>query len=242
VVDVITTPEGARVSDGTRKIVAPGRLNLGALDQPVKLLAELDGHAPTAAWVERTGFDPSEGVMRRHIFLKLVPNAPKPPSAVVAPATPAAASAAPAPTAAPAQLAPAPAAAATVAASAAPVAAAKPAPAKAATPLETAMACLAQGDNACVIKALEGKTKTSAELELLIETYRGMGRSADAERNMELYLKRFPKERRAAAYRRLLDRREAEADAPPAAEAAPAPAAPPPAAPEAAPETPPSPY
>jgi len=97
------------------------------------------------------------------------------------------------------------------------------------------MACLAQGDNACVIKALEGKAKTAPELEMLIETYRSMGRTDDAKKSMEVYLKRFPNERRAASYRRLLDRREAEASAPPAAAPAAAPEAEAPAAPSAPP-------
>jgi hypothetical protein len=44
--------------------------------------------------------------------------------------------------------------------------------AKGGTPMEIATACLGQGDNKCVIEALDGKAKTAREYELLIETLR----------------------------------------------------------------------
>lgn len=223
VVDVITTPAGARVTaDGQQRILAPGRLNLGSLQRPVKLLAEKDGYTPTAALVERAGFDLVDGVMRRHIYLKLAPatlevprEAPPAPAPVGVPEAPAAKAPQPAPKTAPPEPAAAQPTAAQAAKPEAPAAAAKPAAsAKAPPPLDAAKQCLAAGDNACVIKALEGRAKSAQELELLIETYRSVGRTSDAERQMEVYVKRFPGERRTATYRRLLERREAEAAAP----------------------------
>jgi hypothetical protein len=79
------------------------------------------------------------------------------------------------------------------------------------TPMQTAMACLTTGDNACVVKALEGKTRSAQELEMLIETYRTMGNSAKAERWMQSYIDKYPSERRANTYRRQLERRQTEA-------------------------------
>ncbi|MDD9938578.1 MAG: FHA domain-containing protein [Myxococcales bacterium] len=73
-------------------------------------------------------------------------------------------------------------------------------------PMEAASACLARGDNACVVRALSGKARTSQELGLLIETYRAMGNTAQAQRNMRLYIQRFPSGKRADSYRRMLAR------------------------------------
>ncbi|MGD8863244.1 MAG: FHA domain-containing protein [Myxococcales bacterium] len=75
-----------------------------------------------------------------------------------------------------------------------------------ASPMQTASQCLSRGDNACVIRALAGKARTAQELGLLIETYRAMGNSAMAQRNMAVYVQRFPTGRRADAYRRMLQR------------------------------------
>lgn len=72
--------------------------------------------------------------------------------------------------------------------------------------METATACLARGDNQCVIKALAGRAQTAQELGLLIETYRAVGESALAYRSMTTYVQRFPTARRADAYRALLGR------------------------------------
>ncbi len=88
--------------------------------------------------------------------------------------------------------------------------------------LDIARACLAQADNACVIAALDGKAKSAAEYELLIETLRSVGRSADAQKAMASYVQRFPDERRATGYRRMLEARtapkaEAQVPAPPPA-------------------------
>jgi hypothetical protein len=81
-------------------------------------------------------------------------------------------------------------------------------------PIDAAMDCLATGDNACVIKALEGKAKSAQELELLIETYRTMGNATKAEKYMQVYVEKHPGERRASAYRRVLDNRQSGAPAP----------------------------
>ena len=74
------------------------------------------------------------------------------------------------------------------------------------TPIQVASACLAQGDNQCVIRALAGKARTAQELGLLIETYRALGDNGRALMNMSLYLKRFPSGSRAGAYRQILQR------------------------------------
>jgi hypothetical protein len=77
--------------------------------------------------------------------------------------------------------------------------------AKGGTPMEIATACLGQGDNKCVIEALDGKAKTAREYELLIETLRATGRSKDAQKYMATYVEKFPDERRANSYRRTLE-------------------------------------
>jgi ABC transport system ATP-binding/permease protein len=71
--------------------------------------------------------------------------------------------------------------------------------------IELASACLARGDNECVIKALEGNASSERELGLLIETYRAIGDAKSAQKNMAVYLKRFPTARRADTYRRMLE-------------------------------------
>jgi ABC transport system ATP-binding/permease protein len=73
------------------------------------------------------------------------------------------------------------------------------------SPMDVASACLGRGDNDCVIRALAGRATTSQELGLLIETYRATGDTKQAQKNMELYVKRFPTARRADAYRRMLE-------------------------------------
>ena len=73
-------------------------------------------------------------------------------------------------------------------------------------PIEVASACLARGDNACVVRALQGKAQSAQELGLLIETYRAMGNTAQAHKNMALYVQRFPTARRAETYRIMLER------------------------------------
>jgi ABC transport system ATP-binding/permease protein len=87
---------------------------------------------------------------------------------------------------------------------------ASPQPKAAAAPdgvaaMDVAGACLARGDNDCVIRALAGRASTAQELGLLIETYRATGDTKQAQKNMAIYVKRFPTARRADAYRRMLE-------------------------------------
>jgi uncharacterized protein (TIGR02266 family) len=248
VLEVATTPSGARVVAGGRELVSPGELDLGQLDEPMAVTAESEGFEPATATIDRVGFMLEDGAMRRRIELTLTARAAPAPEPVVAaapepvPAPEPKRAAAPAPgkrdepkpkparaekpapqaapavaieAAKPAPAAPEPAAPAPASA---PEAAPEAAPAQ--TPMQAASACLVTGDNACVIHALDGKAKTPREYELLIETYRAMGQTAKTEKGMQTYLELFPSERRAATYRRLLERRQNEA-AP--AEAAPAP-------------------
>jgi hypothetical protein len=71
--------------------------------------------------------------------------------------------------------------------------------------MEIANACLGRGDNECVIRALDGNTTTPQELGLLIETYRAIGDTQKAQKNMGAYVKRFPTAPRSDAYRRMLE-------------------------------------
>lgn len=84
-------------------------------------------------------------------------------------------------------------------------AASKPAKAAGPSPMRAASACLAKGDNQCVVKALAGKARTAQEMGLLIETYRAMGNTQAARKYMTLYVKRFPSAKRANSYRRMLE-------------------------------------
>lgn len=98
----------------------------------------------------------------------------------------------------------APRAAASRASSPAPQPRAAPAP-SGVSPMDVASACLARGDNDCVIRALAGRASTAQELGLLIETYRATGDTKQAQKNMATYVKRFPTARRADAYKRMLE-------------------------------------
>jgi hypothetical protein len=79
-----------------------------------------------------------------------------------------------------------------------------PSPAEA---LKRATDCLLRGDNACVIRELEGNTRNAQELEMLIETYRATRDQRSAERNMMRYVEAYPGARRAAEYGRMLQQR-----------------------------------
>jgi ABC transport system ATP-binding/permease protein len=76
------------------------------------------------------------------------------------------------------------------------------------SPFDKALACARDGDNACVVQALEGRTGTARGLALLIETYRTMGETQAAVRNMRLFVQRFPSDRRAARYQQFLDNQQ----------------------------------
>ena len=71
--------------------------------------------------------------------------------------------------------------------------------------LEEAYACVARGDNACVIQALaDGQARSPAALALLIETYRAMDDLAAARRHMNTFVKRYPDNPRTPKYREML--------------------------------------
>ncbi len=71
--------------------------------------------------------------------------------------------------------------------------------------LEEAYACVARGDNACVVAALGGgKARSPAALALLIETYRAMDNLGAARRHMNTFVKRYPDNPRSAKYRQML--------------------------------------
>jgi hypothetical protein len=74
-----------------------------------------------------------------------------------------------------------------------------------ARPLDIANACLARGDNECVVHALEGSASTPQELGLLIETYRTIGDVRQAKKYMATYVQRYPSEKPSETYRRLLE-------------------------------------
>lgn len=75
------------------------------------------------------------------------------------------------------------------------------------SPLAVALECLARGDNACVIAALQNRARSERELAVLIETYRAVGNTSDAERYMRRYLSAHPNGKSAQKFERLLERR-----------------------------------
>lgn len=81
-------------------------------------------------------------------------------------------------------------------------------------PLDVAGACLARGDNHCIVRALEGKAKSAMELGLLIETYRALEEPDQARPAMEQYVQRFPDAPRTPGYRRMLETMPQSANAP----------------------------
>ena len=71
--------------------------------------------------------------------------------------------------------------------------------------LEQAYACVARGDNACVIEALGmGKARSPAALALLIETYRAMDDLSAARKHMNTFVKLYPDNPRTPKYRQML--------------------------------------
>jgi ABC transport system ATP-binding/permease protein len=81
-----------------------------------------------------------------------------------------------------------------------------PPPVTGSVAMDAASACLVRGDNACVIRALNGRAETAQELALLIETYRAVGNVEQAARNMATFVQRFPTASRAGVYREVLQR------------------------------------
>lgn len=72
------------------------------------------------------------------------------------------------------------------------------------TPLDVARECLARADNACVVRALEGRARNEPEWRLLIETYRAMSNTPRMLDSMERYIQRFPTGPRTSQYRQVL--------------------------------------
>ncbi len=72
------------------------------------------------------------------------------------------------------------------------------------TPLDLARECLARADNACVVRALEGRARNEPEWRLLIETYRAMSNTPRMLDSMERYIQRFPSGPRTSQYRQIL--------------------------------------
>lgn len=71
--------------------------------------------------------------------------------------------------------------------------------------LEAAYACVARGDNACVVRALSGgKARSPAAMALLIETYRATDDLGAARKQMTVFVRRYPDNPRTAKYRQLL--------------------------------------
>lgn len=87
--------------------------------------------------------------------------------------------------------------------SAAPVAVAAKETETAATGLAAARVCLERGDNACALSALR-RASSPAELALRIATYRQMGNTEAALRDMEVYIHRYPADTRAIEYREFI--------------------------------------
>lgn len=71
--------------------------------------------------------------------------------------------------------------------------------------LAEAHRCVGIGDNACVIRALEGgQARSPAALALLIETYRAMDDLSAARRHMRAFVKRYPGNSRTPRYEQML--------------------------------------
>lgn len=72
-------------------------------------------------------------------------------------------------------------------------------------PIEEARACVARGDNDCVIRVLEnGGARTPSSLALLIETYRATGNTAAAKGHMRTFVRRYPRNARTPRYQEML--------------------------------------
>lgn len=88
------------------------------------------------------------------------------------------------------------------------VASTRPPKERKATPEEAlaeAHRCVGSGDNACVIRALEGgQARSPAALALLIETYRAMDDLPAARRHMRAFVKRYPGNSRTPRYEQML--------------------------------------
>lgn len=66
--------------------------------------------------------------------------------------------------------------------------------------------CTMSGDNACVIRLLEGRARTAPQLGMLIEAYRARGQTQNALRHMRTYVSRFGSTPQARNYQQILAR------------------------------------
>ena len=66
--------------------------------------------------------------------------------------------------------------------------------------------CTMSGDNACVIRLLDGRARTESQLAMLIEAYRARGQTQQALRHMRTYVSRFGSTSRARGYQQILAR------------------------------------
>ena len=74
------------------------------------------------------------------------------------------------------------------------------------SPMDQALECLAKGDDACIVRVLEGKAHSAQELGLLCETYVALGDHTHARAAMREYVSHFPNAPRSAHYRNALER------------------------------------
>lgn len=77
------------------------------------------------------------------------------------------------------------------------------------SPIQAARACLSKGDTNCAVRVLEGEDLNQAEMALLIESYRALGRLSAAVPHMRAYVVQYPGTRQVASYRRLLSQWDA---------------------------------
>lgn len=75
-------------------------------------------------------------------------------------------------------------------------------------PAKVARACLARGDQRCVVRALEGRAQSAQELALLIETYRALGETKKAVKHMESFVTRYASARQTPQYRQFIAKHE----------------------------------
>lgn len=235
VLEVVTEPAGARVSANGQSVTAPGELRFDRFQPPLLVTATLAGYPNATASVWPSHFTQKDDRYAGHLELRFegapknapqaaASNAPAAQqeresakshdssrgskSSRTAPRTPSRVPSAPPPPSEP----PAPVVSVTPAEPPPSPAHDEPEPPAERTPpqqppLAQALDCLARGDNRCVIRALEDKASSAREMELLIETYRAVGSTPRAERQMQRYLQRYPSGQRADEYRQVLEHR-----------------------------------
>jgi DNA-directed RNA polymerase specialized sigma24 family protein len=66
--------------------------------------------------------------------------------------------------------------------------------------------CTMSGDNACVIRLLEGRTRNANQLAILIEAYRARGQTSAAREHMAMFVQRYATHPRTRTYQQFLSR------------------------------------